>query len=83
MAAADGMVWGRRLAAKAAEMEINWKWEQCGYDSQKFLNRKIVRWVTFYMYPTAFPGYWPNFSFVRVESHYCFGSLHDPPSYLL
>jgi hypothetical protein len=28
---ADGMVWGRRQAAKVAEMGINRKWEQCGY----------------------------------------------------
>ena len=44
---ADGVVWGRRQAAKAAEMGINQKWEQCGYNSQKFLYRKIVTWVTF------------------------------------
>ena len=38
-------------------------------------------WVTFYMYPTAFPGYYqPNFSFVRGESHYVFGSLRDYPN---
>jgi len=56
-AAADGVVWGRRQAAKAAEMGINRKCEQCGYDGQIFLCRKFVTWVTFYMYPTAFPGY--------------------------
>ena len=33
---ADGVVWGRRQAAKAAEMGINRKWEQCGYNSQIF-----------------------------------------------
>jgi hypothetical protein len=54
---ADGMLWGRRQAAKSAEMGINRKWEQCGYNIQNFLYRKIVTWVTFYMYPTAFPGY--------------------------
>ena len=74
---ADGVVWGRHQAAKAAEMGINRKWEQCGYN----LYRKTVTWVTFYMYPTAFPGYKPNFSFVRGESHFVFGSLRDPPSY--
>ena len=31
-----GVVWGRRQAAKAAEMGINRKWEQCGYNSQNF-----------------------------------------------
>jgi hypothetical protein len=34
---ANGVVWGRRQAAKAAEMGINRKWEQCGYNSRKFL----------------------------------------------
>jgi hypothetical protein len=33
---ADGVVWGRHQAAKAAKMGINWNWEQCGYNSQKF-----------------------------------------------
>jgi hypothetical protein len=58
-AAADGVVWGRRQAAKAAEMGIKRKWEECGYDRQNFLYRyrTIVMWVTFYMYPTAFHGY--------------------------
>jgi hypothetical protein len=44
---AGGVVWGRRQAAKAAEMGINRKWEQCGYNSQNFLHRIIVTWVTF------------------------------------
>jgi hypothetical protein len=35
---------------KAAEMGIKQKWEQCGYD-------KIVTWVYFYSYPTAFHIY--------------------------
>jgi hypothetical protein len=35
---------------------------------RKFLYRKIVTWVTFYMYPTAFLGYLANGSFVRGES---------------
>jgi hypothetical protein len=29
------VVWGRRQVAKAAELGIHRKWEQCGYDSQK------------------------------------------------
>jgi hypothetical protein len=33
---ADGVVWGRRQVVNAAEMGINWKWEQCGYNSQNF-----------------------------------------------
>ena len=58
-AAANGVVWGRRQATEAAEMGIKWKWEECGYDRQNFSYRyrTIVMWVTFYMYPTAFPGY--------------------------
>ena len=56
-AAVGGMVWGRRQVAEAAEMGIKQKWEQCGYDRWKFLYRKIVTWIAFYMYPTAFPGY--------------------------
>ena len=32
----NGVVWGRRQAAKAAEMGINRKWEQCGYNSNNF-----------------------------------------------
>ncbi len=44
-AAADGMVCGRR--PEAAEMRIKQKWEQCGYDSRKFLFSKIVTWVYF------------------------------------
>ena len=58
-AAANGVVWGRRQATEVAEMGIKWKWEECGYDRQNFSYRyrTIVMWVTFYMYPTAFPGY--------------------------
>ncbi len=32
---------------KAAEMGIKQKWEQCGYDSQKSLFSKVVKWVYF------------------------------------
>ncbi len=39
------------------EMGIKRKWEQCGYDRLKFLISKIVTWVYFYSYPTAFPVY--------------------------
>jgi hypothetical protein len=47
---------GRR--PELAEMGIKRKWEQCGYDRQKFLFSKIVAWVYFYMHPsTVFPGY--------------------------
>jgi hypothetical protein len=42
---------------EAAEMGIKQKWKQCGYDRLKFLISKIVTWVYFYSYPTAFPIY--------------------------
>ncbi len=42
---------------EAAESGIKWKWEQCGYDRLKILIIKIVTWVYFYLYPTAFPVY--------------------------
>jgi hypothetical protein len=45
------------MQPEAAEMGIKQKWEQCGYDKQKFLISKIVMWVYFYMYPTVFPSY--------------------------
>ena len=41
--AAEGVVWGRRQAAEAAEMGINRKWDQWGMIDRNFYIEKLLR----------------------------------------
>jgi hypothetical protein len=72
---ADGVVWGRRQAAKTVEMGINRKWEQCGYNSQKEVKailhsgHYVTRLVTYLLLPrVARVG--PLFRFLFFYFHY-------------
>jgi hypothetical protein len=71
------MVWcgagGRQ--PEVAEMGIKQKWEQCECDKGKFLFSKIVSWVYFYSYPTAFPVYERIFGIFLAGCDYSFRPL--------
>ena len=72
---ADGVVWGRRQAAKTVEMGINRKWKQCGYNSQKEVNaillsgHYVTRLVTYLLlHRVARVG--PYFRYLFFYFHY-------------